>query len=201
MLYFAHRINSINELKFIPKEIGVEIDIRDQGADLVLSHDPFHKDLPPINDYLKLVEGRPLIANIKSERIENRFYKMLQKFSPHSDYFFLDSSLNVMALNKGKFNFASRFSEFESLETSIKMIKKSLVNWLWIDTFTQLPINKKNISILNNLKIKKCLTSPDLLGRDYEIMQYAESIRKMNFKLDAICCKYKNIKIWEKFLS
>ena len=41
MLYIAHRINEINQLKQTPSEMGVEIDIRSNGQDLILQHDPF----------------------------------------------------------------------------------------------------------------------------------------------------------------
>ena len=41
MNFIAHRINTIEELKRIDKKYGVEMDIRDYGNDLILSHDPF----------------------------------------------------------------------------------------------------------------------------------------------------------------
>ena len=54
-----------------------------------------------------------------------------------------------MIANNGKnLNFASRFSEYESLDTSISLIKNSLVNWIWIDTFSTLPISSNNVEIL-----------------------------------------------------
>ena len=59
MLFIAHRINTINELKYIPLEYGVEIDIRDKDNDLILQHDPF-KDGELFEDYLK----SDLISNI-----------------------------------------------------------------------------------------------------------------------------------------
>jgi hypothetical protein len=41
MEYIAHRINTIEELKQIPKEYGVELDLRDFRDGLILQHDPF----------------------------------------------------------------------------------------------------------------------------------------------------------------
>ena len=36
-----HRVNTIKELKKIPQNFGCEIDIRANGSDLVLNHEPF----------------------------------------------------------------------------------------------------------------------------------------------------------------
>ena len=41
MEYIAHRVNTLIELKKIPKEYGVELDLRDYGERLILQHDPF----------------------------------------------------------------------------------------------------------------------------------------------------------------
>jgi hypothetical protein len=43
MEYIAHRINTIKELKEIPKNYGVELDLRDFGNRLILQH-----EVPPI---------------------------------------------------------------------------------------------------------------------------------------------------------
>jgi hypothetical protein len=40
MIIICHRINTIEELKKIPKEYGVEIDVRGYGDKMVLTHDP-----------------------------------------------------------------------------------------------------------------------------------------------------------------
>ena len=41
MLYIAHRINTIEELKSVPLEFGVELDLRDNGNQIIIQHDPF----------------------------------------------------------------------------------------------------------------------------------------------------------------
>ena len=43
MLFIAHRINTAAELKNIPRNFGVEIDLRDFGDKIVLQHDPYVK--------------------------------------------------------------------------------------------------------------------------------------------------------------
>ena len=39
MIFIAHRINTIRQLKDIPKECGVEVDLRDFGDRLILQHE------------------------------------------------------------------------------------------------------------------------------------------------------------------
>ena len=48
---------------------------------------------------------------------------------------------------------------------------------------------------------KICLTSPDLLGRDNEIVEMADYIKKHEIQFDAICCKIHNIHHWKKCLD
>lgn len=201
MFFYSHRINSLNSLKEVNKKAGVEIDLREYKSDLILSHDPFSNNFTYLKDFLPFLNGRNIIANVKSERIEKKFLEIKDELAPNSDYFFLDSSLSMVAKFGGLYNFASRFSEFESIETTINLLENSLINWLWIDTFTLFPINKKNVSKINSIKINKCFTSPDLLGREKQIPDYAKLIRELDLKIDAICCKNKNINLWKSFLK
>ena len=200
MKFFAHSINSLDLINKLDPELGVEIDIRDANGRLVLGHDPLKNNYQYLESFLEVLNGRSVIANVKSERLEKPFINLLQKYSPYSDYFFLDSSFS-MIVNNGKFyNFASRFSEYESLETSISLINASLVNWIWVDTFTKFPLDKKIVSTFNSLNAKKCLTSPDLIGRNYDIETYSEKINSYGIIFDAICCKKENILKWKSLL-
>ena len=201
MYFYSHRINSLDQLKKVDKSFGVEIDIRDYKSDLILSHDPFPKKIIYLEEYLPFLKGRNIIANIKSERIEKKFVEMKKKLAPDSEYFFLDSSFSMISNFGTNYNFASRFSEFESLDTSINLLKNSLINWIWIDTFFSFPISKENINKINSLQIKKCFTSPDLLGRESQIPTYAKLIKSFNLKLDAICCKNENISLWKRIIN
>ena len=119
-----------------------------------------------------------------------------------SRQFFLDSSLSVINQyrNNQDYIFCSRYSEYESLLTSKKLVQKKLTNWIWIDVFNKLPIDEKISIQLNNIKAKKCLTSPCLLGRESDIKEYAKIIKRFDLKIDAICCKYKNINLWKECL-
>ena len=201
MKFYAHSINYSSLLVDVDLDIGVEIDVRDSNGKLVLGHDPLGDNYEDLEYFLKNLKGRSVIANIKSERLEKPFISSLNKYSSSSDYFFLDSSFSVIANNGKNYNFASRFSEYESLNTSISLINASLVKWIWIDTFTKLPLNEKNVKTLNLLNAKKCLTSPDLLGRVKDIKIYAKIIKDLGLSLDAICCKKENIVLWKSFLE
>lgn len=203
--FVAHRINNFKSLSMIENNIGIEIDIREDNDDIVLAHDPFMKngqEKVKLIDILPFFERRFLIINVKSERIEERFIEISKNHLKRNNYFFLDSSLSVINQyrNNKDFIFCSRYSEYESLLTSKMLVKKKLTNWIWIDVFNKLPINKKISITLNNIKAKKCLTSPCLLGREEDIKKYAKIIKRFDLNIDAICCKYKNINLWKDCL-
>lgn len=186
MEYIAHRINTIDQLKKIPKEYGVELDLRDCNDRLILQHDPFREG-EDFEDYLKYYDHGTIILNIKSERIEFRVLELLKKYKVEK-YFFLDSSFPMIYLlsKQGERNIAMRFSEFEGLDTIMNM--KGKVNWVWIDCFTKLPLDKRNSEQLKKAGFKLCLVSPELQGRNTdEIKSYKEMIKL--FEIDAVCTK------------
>ena len=41
MEFIAHRINRLDDLFKVPKDYGVEVDLRDYDGNIVLQHDPF----------------------------------------------------------------------------------------------------------------------------------------------------------------
>jgi hypothetical protein len=191
----AHRVNTCAELFQLPDGVGVEIDLRDQGEEVILVHDPFSKG-DNFETFLENYVGRgTLILNIKSERIENRVLELLKKFKINN-YFFLDSSfpMIVQLAKMGERKIAVRFSEYESIET-VKALK-GLVDWVWIDCFTKLPIDKSLFTDLKNIGFKLCLVSPELQGRPEDIVVYRELLKRENIVFDAICTKVKNFSLW-----
>ena len=194
MEFIAHRINTIKELKAIPKNVGVEIDIRDNEQGLYLSHDPFLKG-DTLEDFLKFYQHGTLILNIKSERIEYAIIELLKKYKIEK-YFFLDSSIPMIhSLNKiNEKNIALRFSEYECIETVLKM--KNMAKWVWVDCFTELPINKDNYKILKNSGLKLCLVSPELQNQPDKILPYWNYLKENEIIFDAICSKINNYNIF-----
>lgn len=194
MEYIAHRINTVDELKKIPKEYGVELDLRDFGDRLILQHDPFI-DGEDFEEYLKHYKHGTMILNIKSERIEHRVLELIKKYNIKK-YFFLDSSFPMIYLlsNQGEKNIALRFSEYERLDTILQM--KGRVKWVWVDCFTKLPITRDIYMTLKENGYNMCLVSPELQGQQKNLERYKKymDINEINF--DAICTKMHNMKIW-----
>ena len=195
MEYIAHRINRIKALKKIPKEYGVELDLRDFGGRLVLQHEPF-MDGEDFAEYLKHYDHGTMILNIKSERIERKVLELVQKYNI-KDYFFLDSSFPMIySLSKsGEKNIALRFSEFEGIDTILNM--KGKIDWIWVDCFSKLPIDNENYNLLKQHGFKFCLVSPELQGQDEKIEEYKKYLNDKNIIFDAVCTKIYNAKRWE----
>jgi hypothetical protein len=192
--FIAHRINTIEELKQVPKEWGVELDLRDFGDRLILQHDPF-KDGEDFEEYLKHYKNGTMILNIKSERIEYRVLDLIQQYNIKK-YFFLDSSFPIIneLSNKGEKNLALRFSEFEGLDTILAMAGK--VDWIWVDCFTKLSITKEVYKILKKNGYKICLVSPELQGQAEKIESYRQYLNNNEINFEAICTKIYNINKW-----
>ena len=196
MIYISHRVNTIEELKRTPIELGVEIDIRDKGTDLILSHDPF-SDGDLFEEFIKFYCHRFIILNIKSERVEHKVLEILKKYNIF-DYFFLDLSFPMLYTlnNLNEKNIAIRFSEFESIDSVLLMANK--INWVWIDCFTDFPLTKEKYDLmkLNNFKI--CIVSPELQQQQEKIEKYADYMIENKIIPDMICTKKYNINIWRE---
>jgi len=194
MKFIAHRINTIEQLNKLPRELGAEIDLRDSGNKIILQHDPF-KSGEDFEEYIKHYRHGTLILNIKSERIEHRVLEIIQKHEI-TDYFFLDCSFPMIYTlsNLGEKNLAIRFSEFEKIDTILAV--EDRVGWIWIDCFTYLPLTKEITQIFKNANLKTCLVSPELQGRDSDVENYKKYVLDKNIELDAICTKEYNIPRW-----
>ena len=88
MEIIIHRINTIKELKNIPTHFGVEIDIRAQGSNLILNHEPFENG-EFFTDWLDNYKHGTLVLNIKEAGIETKVLSMVRERSLNS-YFLLD---------------------------------------------------------------------------------------------------------------
>lgn len=194
MKYIAHRVNTLAELRSLPRKYGAEIDLRDRGERLILQHDPF-KDGEDFELFLNAYRHGTMILNVKSERIEYRVLDLLKK-QGIEDYFFLDSSFPMIhALSgEGETRIALRYSEYEGLDTVLAM--KGRVNWVWVDCFTKLPLDRHACDVLRENNFRICLVSPELQGREDDIIHYRDAITKMGISLDAVCTKKHNISKW-----
>lgn len=189
MLKIAHRINTIAQLKDVPKDQGIELDLRYEGADLILHHDPFTTG-EKFDDFLAHYDHALIILNVKTEGIEAEVLRLLEKHQVTS-YFFLDLSLPYLIkyMRKGEHNIAIRFSEYEPLAFALAFAGK--VDWVWVDCFHNMPLNADNYAKLKE-HFKLCLVSPELQGYPKErIAEFKEQLKGM--PLDAVCTKYPDL--------
>lgn len=187
MEFIAHRINTIEDLKQVPTEYGVEIDLRDFGERLVLQHDPF-KDGQEFEEYLKCYKHGTMILNIKSERIEFMALELVKMYRIRK-YFLLDSSFPMIYhLSKnGEKNIALRFSEYEGLDTILNMAGK--VGWVWVDCFNDFPLTLEAYQKIKS-HFKICLVSPELQNHSLELIKTFKSyLKDFKFEIDAVCTK------------
>jgi hypothetical protein len=195
--FICHRVNSVNELKNIDTQFGVEIDLRDdhKSSKIILVHDPFsHGEY--FEDYLKIYNHNTLILNIKSERIEIECLKLIEKYNI-KNYFFLDSSFPMIYLLNKDYknnNIACRFSEYEPIDNFINC--KDMFSTIWIDCFTKFPLNKGNYELIKNENKKICIVSPELQKQPEKIEIYRNYMIENNIIPDMICCKVYNIIHW-----
>lgn len=194
MQIITHRINTIEQLKTIPQQYGVEIDIRETNGQLIINHEAFGTgDL--LEDYLKNYHHSFIIFNTKEAGIEDTIIQMAKKYNIE-DYFLLDVEFPYLyrAARQGVRKIAIRYSEDECIETVLKY--KGMVDWVWIDTNTKLPFTKKVIKQLEGFKT--CLVCPDRWGRSQDIPVYRKKMEKLNFQLDAVMTSFATIPTWEK---
>ena len=127
MDYIAHRINTIKQLKLLDNKYGIEIDIRDDGKDLIIVHDPF-KEGVKLKKFLKFYNHKIIIANIKSERIEDRVIKVFRE-NKISNYFFLDTSIpKIIELVKQKFKKIVMDALHKNYHSTISLIGFGLID-------------------------------------------------------------------------
>lgn len=192
MEIIIHRVNKIKDLKKISSNFGVEIDIRANGSNLILNHEPF-KPGDKLKNYLENYKHKTLVLNLKEAGIEKEVLSLVEKYSIKS-YFLLDVEMPYMfsATKRGQKNIAVRFSEYEDIN-STKYFNGKL-NWVWIDTVTKLPINKTNMNILS--KFKSCIVCPERWGRKQDIKIYKNKLIKLKFKPTSVMTSLKCVKEW-----
>ena len=196
--YYCHRINKVDELKKVSKDMGIELDLRDNiTGEIMVVHDPF-KEGENFDTYLNHYDKSSIILNVKSERIEYKIIELLKKWKI-DNYFFLDCSFPMInELNKiGEKNIAIRYSEYESLESVI--LVKNMVKWVWVDCFNNFPLTLESYKKIKELGLKICLVSPELQGHNIsKIYEFKKFIIDNQMEIDAICTKSYNIRYWKK---
>lgn len=187
-----HRINSISRLKRVPQTDGVEIDVRAEGKQLILNHEPF-KGGQQLQNYLKGYHHSFVIFDIKEAGVEERVIKLAKQYKVN-DYFLLDVEFPYLyrATRAGIKDIAIRFSKDESIELVLRY--KRMVNWVWIDTISRLPLTEQ---IVRELKgFRTCFVSPDRWGRPQEIANYRKKLAELKLQPDAVMVDSKFTDQW-----
>ncbi len=199
MEFIAHRINTIDELKNVPVSFGVELDLRAYGKRLILNHDPFLGGVD-FSLYLEQYRHGTMIINVKSEGIEFRTLELLKEYSIEN-FFFLDSSFPMIARlgAEEQTRQAVRYSEYESIETV--MAARGLAQWVWVDCFTEFPLEKPDCDMLKEAGFKICVVSPELQSREHDIETIAALLVGRGITPDAVCTKLRNIERWRAVLG
>lgn len=197
MKLIAHRRNTIEELIATPVNYGIEVDIRSYGDRLVIHHDPFEQG-ESFEAWLAFYNHGTLILNVKEEGLEARLIELMEIYRI-SDFFFLDQSFPFLVKwsKLGEIRCAVRISEFESINTALKLSRK--IGWVWIDCFNHFPLNKNEALKLKDAGFKLCLVSPELheVKADEVIKQFIVAIRENAINPDAVCTKRPDL--WEAY--
>ena len=208
MNIIKHRVNTIEELKNVNHEYGIEVDVRYHNNEIILHHDPFnhHNSNPEILEDLikefKINHKGIIILNIKTEGIEMECIKLMNKYKIKS-WFFLDLSMPYFCLYANKAykreiegfspeNFAVRFSEYEPIEYALAF--KDKASWVWVDCFTKMPLNEKSYKQLKDANFKICLVAPELQKHSIQkTFLFQEVLKQDDIKIDAVCTKNANL--------
>ncbi len=190
MIIIEHRINTIEQLKKVPKHRGVEIDIRDYDGELRLTHNPFTSG-ETLGDFLEHYHHKFIIFNVKCAGLESKILELAKKHNIN-DFFLLDvENPSLVNLSRNGMNkIAVRFSDFEDINFALGFAGK--VDWVWVDCFETIPLDKEIYEKLSK-HFKLCLVSPEMQKHPES---WISDFQKTGISLDAVCTDLPQI--WEK---
>ena len=202
MIIIRHRINTIEGLKQVPTKYGVEIDVRGYGNKLLLNHDPIEdpRQYDELEEFLQNYHHSFIIFNLKEAGYEQRVIDLAAKYGIEN-YFLLDVEFPYLYRGTRKENvrkIAVRYSEAEPIEAVEAQVKEGqpLLDWVWIDTNTVLPLDAE---IMERLRpFKTCLVCPERWGRPEDIQPYIDKMKSLGFKLDAVMTAAPYVEQWER---
>ena len=189
-----HRVNSLEKLNQLPLSFGAEIDIRAYGSDLILNHEPFEPGCL-FEDFLKQYRHGLLILNIKEAGVEAAALSLVSKYRVPS-FFLLDVEFPYIytASREGNRSIAMRYSEDEPIENSLKY--SGMIDWVWIDTNTRLPLSREICESLS--AFKTCLVCPERWGRPEDIVPYRKRMLELVYEPSAIMTSLECVPLWTR---
>ena len=137
------------------------------------------------------------ILNIKEAGIE---YDVLNevRLKGLPSFFLLDVEFPYLyrASRLGERAIAVRFSEDEPIDLINKY--NELVDWVWIDTNTKLPLDAQNVQTLSSMQT--CLVCPERWGRPQDIIPYRKTMNSLGFIPSAVMTNQEYIYLWEQVI-
>jgi hypothetical protein len=199
-IYVAHRQNTLKNLEsLIDDNIkSIEIDLRTNKNKIIISHDPFLNGLEFFKNIKKL-KNFFLIIDFKSTGFSEKVLKILIK--EKINFLFLNligSEQDYLIKKLYSKNLFLRFSSIEKPNLNIRYFKK--IKWVWFDFFNEKLITLKEYNYIKKYKKNICLTSPDLIDNSkLKTLKYIKYLNKKEIKIDMVCTKRHNIKLWRKY--
>lgn len=192
--FIQHRVNTIEALRAVPPEYGVEIDLRshvDDPGSIHLSHDAWAQGVG-FDDWLDVFASRPLagpiILNTKEDGLEERAMTLLARFGL-DNFFFLDTTIPTLVrwCQRGLGErFAVRVSRYESASiVAMLQALPSAPRWAWVDCFDGEPMDAAELKRLEGRQ-RICLVSPELQGKPDDWIHRFKDLYPL---ADAICTK------------
>lgn len=178
--------NTINSLIYAHnKGFGVELDLRDRGSQIVISHDiPSHKSELFVS-YLNELKANQynnyttIAINIKADGLSRKIKDIINEYNI-SNYFTFDmSNPEMLCYNNNGVNFFTRISEYEMSP----VLEKEAMG-IWLDAFKNEWYSTEYIIKLVATGKRICFVSPELHGRAYNNQwQMIKNIKYNNFFL------------------
>jgi hypothetical protein len=211
MKIVQHRVNDLEKLRKTHTNFGCEIDLRNHGADIHVTHDPFKEDGPLLEEWLQYFDHEFLILNVKEEGLEEQLFELMAN-NGINDYFILDETIPYIQKYAllGKSGFALRVSEIEANESAILLqswlkSRGRSVDWIWADTFSGEPLEAEVYKKLQDSGFKICQVSPELHHLEGQsqwqglVDKFSERLVSQGIHLDMICTKMPDY--WKLFAS
>lgn len=188
MIVVAHRRNRLAELDATPVALGVEVDVRSRGSELVVAHDPGEEGVP-LDAWLARYRHRLLVANPKEEGLLGPLLARLHQHGVE-DFFVLgpDPGEALPFWEAGEPRVAVRVSEIHAPETAYGLAGRA--GWAWLDGYRGFPVDASTAQRLVGLGYRTCLVSPELYGRDVaEIPGFRAAAAATGVAFDAVCTR------------
>lgn len=149
---------------------GIETDLRDFGRQVIISHDPPMGSEATFLNFLKKAslstrsENALLALNIKSDGLASILNQELKELESFQHFFFDMSTPELVKLSSAGLNVGVRLSEFEDLESQLKIVEHPKA--IWIDGFDREWWHMSELPDLGNTGPDLVFVSPELHGRD-----------------------------------